>query len=113
MPIADAAPLPGSSGASVTGYLGSRRSVLIVDDMPENRAVLSETLGVIGFITRQASNGLTALQDAAATRPDLILLDVRMSVMDGLEVMRRTRAIEGLTAVTIIAVSAEIGRAHV
>src|SRR3546814_2734071 len=81
MPIADAAPLPGSPVASVTGYLGPRRSVLIVDDMTENRAVLSETLGEMGFITRQASHGLTARHDAEATRPDLILMDVRMPVM--------------------------------
>src|SRR3546814_17018848 len=74
--------------------------------MPENRAVLSETLGEIGFITRQASNGLTALQDAEATRPDLILMDVRMPVMDGVEAMRRMRAIKGMNAVPIIAVSA-------
>src|SRR3546814_13276553 len=74
--------------------------------MPENQAVLSETLGEIGFITRQASNGLTALQDAEATRPDLSLRDGRMPVMEGLEAMRRMRAIEGLNAVPIIAVSA-------
>ena len=91
---------------AVTGYLGPRRSVLIVDDVPANRAVLVEKLGQLGFATYEAENGLEGWEKAAAVRPDLILMDIRMPVMDGYESMRRIRQVEALKATPIIALSA-------
>jgi signal transduction histidine kinase/CheY-like chemotaxis protein len=96
------------AAAAITGYTGPRQSVLIVDDMPENRALLADALGGLGFETRQAVNGLEALEQAQAMRPDLILMDVRMPVMDGLEATRRIREVEALRSVPIVTVSAGV-----
>jgi signal transduction histidine kinase/FixJ family two-component response regulator len=91
---------------AITGYLGPRRTVLIVDDTIANRAVLVARLSQLGFDTVEASNGLKGLEKAEAIRPDLILMDVRMPVMDGYESMERIRQIEALSAVPIVAISA-------
>lgn len=93
----------------VAAYHGPRRSVLIVDDVAENRAVLANMLGGVGFEVREAANGLDALKQANSTPPDLVLTDVMMPVMDGLEVMRAMRQLENLRATSIIAVSAGVG----
>ena len=108
MPVVAIGPADLSAAVEVTGYRGPRRSVLIVDDMPENRAMLADVLGELGFETRQAADGLEGLDRATAKRPDLILMDVRMPVMDGPEAMRRIREVDRLQSVPIIAVSAGV-----
>lgn len=108
MPVAESEPLEITEISAVIGYRGPRQSVLIVDDMPENRAMLAETLNDLGFETRQAANGRDGLEQAVAAQPDLVLMDVRMPVMDGLEAMRRIRDVPALKSVPIIAVSAGV-----
>lgn len=108
MPVTTSEPLEITEITSVIGYRGPRQSVLIVDDMPENRAMLAETLSDLGFETRQAANGREGLEQAVAAQPDLVLMDVRMPVMDGLEATRRIRDVPALKAVPIIAVSAGV-----
>jgi len=93
---------------NVTGYYGPRRSILIIDDTQENRQVLADGLGSLGFEVREAADGLEGMEHASQMLPDLILMDVMMPVMDGLEATRRIRAIEGLQSVSIIAVSASV-----
>ena len=66
--------------------------VLIVDDVPENLAVLHDALDESGFTVLVANNGPAALELAAAVVPDIILLDAVMPGMDGFEVCRRLRA---------------------
>jgi len=92
----------------VTGYAGARRSVLVVDDVEENRNLLSAMLGQLGFECREAGNGLEALQSAQHSRPDLILMDLKMPGMDGFEATRTLRLIEPLKQVPVIVVSANI-----
>jgi signal transduction histidine kinase/DNA-binding NarL/FixJ family response regulator len=92
----------------VVGYPGPRKRVLVVDDVDANRHVLASLLGELGFDIEQAANGLEALQIAEAIPPDLILMDVRMPIMDGLEAMRRMQQIPHLRQVPIIAVSAGV-----
>jgi len=65
--------------------------VLIVDDEPFNVDLLEQELEDLGCQTVTASNGQQALDRAAAERPDLILLDVMMPVMDGFEACRRLK----------------------
>ena len=65
--------------------------VLIVDDVPENLQVLGAILGAHGLTVRQAPGGAYALRSVTARRPDLILLDIRMPEMDGIETCRRLR----------------------
>ena len=88
------------------GYEGRRKSVLVVDDVAQNRAMLLDVLGMLGFQVSDAGDGSECLEAAGRTRPDLIVMDVMMPVMDGLEATRRIRHMPELADVPIIATSA-------
>jgi PAS domain S-box-containing protein len=90
----------------IAGYRGRRRTLLIADDKPDNRAVLRQLLEPLGFIICEAASGREALELAQARSPDLILLDLVMPELDGFEVARRLRADQQLGATPILAVSA-------
>jgi CheY-like chemotaxis protein len=93
-------------GRRILGVSGVKPKILVVDDDPANRQVLSDMLTPLGFILREAGDGQAALTHAAAWRPDVILMDMRMPVMDGFEAIRRIRATEALHKVVILAISA-------
>lgn len=67
-------------------------SILVVDDEPNTVEFLRITLELGGYEVLEALNGTAALQQVALHQPDLVLLDVMMPEMDGLEVCRRLRA---------------------
>lgn len=92
----------------VTGYEGPRKRILVVDDVEANRSVLSDTLGRLGFKVDQAINGLEALANAKALLPNLIMMDIRMPVMGGLEAMRRMQELPDLSVIPVITVSAGV-----
>jgi two-component system, OmpR family, response regulator ResD len=69
----------------------ARGSVLVVDDEPTITDVVSRYLERAGYDTRAAGDGPHALELAAEDRPDLVVLDLMLPGMDGLEVMRRLR----------------------
>lgn len=83
-------------------------SVLIVDDTPENLAVLAQVLRGRGYQVRPVLTGRAALQAAEREPPDLVLLDVWMPEMDGYEVCRRFKASGSLKAIPIIFISAAV-----
>jgi len=66
--------------------------ILVVDDDPHIREVLSFALGKAGMDTREAGDGEAAIEAAERFNPDLVILDINMPRMDGLEVCRRLRA---------------------
>jgi PAS domain S-box-containing protein len=80
--------------------------VLIVDDERNNREWLNKLLTLVGFAVREAGNGEEAIQIWEAWRPQLILMDRRMPVMDGIEATRRIRAHPGGEQTQIIALTA-------
>jgi len=80
--------------------------VLIADDIEENRQLLTELLGRVGFEIRLATNGAEAVQGFEEWQPHLIVMDFRMPVMDGREAIRRIRAMAGGEVPKIIAVTA-------
>jgi CheY-like chemotaxis protein len=92
----------------VTGYTGPRRTVLVVDDVAENRAVAADLLTSLGFAVAQAADGEAALAEVQRLRPDLVLLDVAMPRVDGLEVVRRLRRQEAFRGLPVIALSASV-----
>ncbi len=80
--------------------------VLIADDVEDNRQLLAQLLTPIGFEVRLATNGAEAVAEFERWRPQLVLMDFRMPVMDGHEAIRRIRAMPGGTESTVIAVTA-------
>jgi len=80
--------------------------VLVIDDVATNRAVVVDMLGQIGFDMIEAASGQEALDKAQVKRPSLVLTDIVMHEMDGLETMRRLRLLPDFAGVPIIAISA-------
>ncbi|MEI6561931.1 MAG: PAS domain S-box protein [Verrucomicrobiota bacterium] len=80
--------------------------VLIVDDTEDNRDILTEMLSHTGFSTRSASSGKEALGVYKTWRPHLILMDMRMPSMDGLEAIQWIRATARGNTVKIMSVTA-------
>ncbi|BBB00997.1 putative two-component system response regulator [Actinacidiphila reveromycinica] len=70
---------------------GARRQVLVVDDDPTVAEVVAGYLDRAGFAVERAADGPSAVARAASSRPDLVVLDLMLPGMDGLEVCRRLR----------------------
>ena len=83
--------------------------VLVVDDEPEVRLVLIEFLSSRGYDVTAASGGAEAVAIVETMKPDLVLLDVAMPDMDGLETLKRIVAIEPALAVIMVTANADIG----
>jgi DNA-binding response OmpR family regulator len=81
-----------AAGQDAPGITRARGSVLVVDDEPTIAEVVSRYLKRAGYATETASDGARAVQAASALRPDLVVLDLTLPRIDGLEVMRRLRA---------------------
>jgi CheY-like chemotaxis protein len=82
--------------------------VLIVDDSATNRYLLAFYVRQMGARVTEADSGAQALTLAAAQPPDLVLLDLHMPQMDGLETATRLHALPGLENVPIVAVTANV-----
>jgi CheY-like chemotaxis protein len=80
--------------------------VLIVDDVETNRELLARLLSGVGFETRTAESGEQAVEEHDSRRPDLILMDLRMPGIGGVEAIRRLRSAG--SDVPILAVSASV-----
>jgi CheY-like chemotaxis protein len=83
-----------------------RYRLLIVEDQPENRLLLRRFLEPIGFELHEAVNGQEAVAAFEQWHPDLVWMDIRMPVMDGVEAVRRIRATQAGAATKIIALTA-------
>jgi two-component system cell cycle response regulator DivK len=81
------------------------RHILVVEDQEDNRQILRDLLGNAGYELTEAENGEEAIAAIARRRPDLILMDIQLPVMDGYEATRRIRTNPDLNSVPIIAVT--------
>jgi DNA-binding response OmpR family regulator len=81
-------------------------TALVVDDDVCVRAILVEVLVEEGFEVSQASNGFSGLRQAAEARPQLILLDLTLPEVSGLEVLRELREKQGMRETAIVIVTA-------
>jgi two-component system OmpR family response regulator len=84
--------------------------ILVVDDDPHIRDVICFALEQAGMTVRTARNGAEALTQAQSTNPDLVVLDIGMPEMDGLEVCRRLRRASEVPILFLSARSDEIDR---
>ncbi len=81
---------------------------LVVDDVRENREVLSTMLASIGCQVLLAENGRQALEVVAFSQPDIVFLDIRLPETDGIEIARRMIQLHGSAGVKVVATSASI-----
>jgi CheY-like chemotaxis protein len=93
---------------NIIGFIGEKRRVLVVDDKWENRSVLVNLLEPLGFEILEATDGRNCLDKALEFKPDLILMDLVMPVMDGFEATRQLRKRTDLKKIVIIATSASV-----
>jgi two-component system, OmpR family, response regulator ResD len=87
--------------------MGTRGSILVVDDEPTIADVVSRYLERAGYSARVAADGPGALRSAGEERPDLVVLDLMLPGMDGLEVMRRLREFGEGPRVSVILLTAK------
>lgn len=98
---------------TIIGYQGERRKILVVDDREENRLVAMNMLEPLGFKVVEADSGQIGLDVAITIHPDLIITDVHMSEMDGLEMTRRLRELPDFSKTPIIASPATLSKVDV
>ena len=92
--------------AKVKDQKDSRGTILVVDDFDDTRLLLRTWLQKKGFRVVEAENGNRAIAAAESARPDLIIMDVEMPELDGLEATRKIRELQDFASVPILAVSA-------
>ena len=81
-------------------------TVLVVEDFADNRFMMRRLLEMSGYQVVEAVDGKEAVEVAESSRPDLILMDLSLPRLDGLDATRRIRELDGLARIPIVAVSA-------
>jgi CheY-like chemotaxis protein len=84
----------------------AKLTVLVVEDFADNRFMMRKLLEMSGYQVVEAVDGREAVEVAESALPDLILMDLSLPRLDGLDATRRIRELDGLGRVPIIAVSA-------
>ncbi|GAB6062297.1 response regulator [Deferrisoma palaeochoriense] len=80
--------------------------ILVVEDNVDNRDLLVKVLSRHGYEVVEATSGEEALELAPKVRPDLVLMDISLGGMDGLEATRRLKALPGVAGVPVVAITA-------
>jgi two-component system, cell cycle response regulator DivK len=83
------------------------RRVLVVEDNEKNMKLVRELLEATGYRPLEATTGSLALDLALEHRPDLVLMDIRLPDIDGLEALSRLRADERTATIPVLAVTAQ------
>jgi two-component system, cell cycle response regulator DivK len=81
------------------------RTILVVEDQEDNRQILRDLLGSAGFRIVEAHDGAQALTVARSQRPDLILMDIQLPLVDGYEATRSIKREPELKHIPVIAVT--------
>ncbi|MEL7227075.1 MAG: response regulator, partial [Cyanobacteria bacterium J06576_12] len=89
--------------ADIIGYEGLQRTILVVDQVPENCEILVNLLKPLGFRMVTAHDGKAGLKAVVTQRPDLIITAMQLPKMHGLEMVRQVRSLPNFTTIPIIA----------
>jgi two-component system, cell cycle response regulator DivK len=81
------------------------KRILVVEDHEDNRQILRDLLASAGYDMLEAENGEAGVAAATAEKPDLILMDIQLPILDGYEATRRIKADPALKAIPIIVVT--------
>ena len=81
------------------------KRILVVEDQEDLRGILRVLFMKSGYTVIEAADGATGVASAKSDRPDIILMDIQMPVMDGYEATRRIKADPSLTQIPVVAVS--------
>src|SRR5215467_12418319 len=81
------------------------KRILVVEDQEDNRRILRDLLGNAGYELVEVESGEEAVTSVEAQRPDLILMDIQLPLMDGYEAARRIKSNPDMETVPIIAVT--------
>jgi two-component system, cell cycle response regulator DivK len=81
------------------------KRILVVEDTEDNRQIMRDLLGAAGFEMIEAEDGAAGVEAAEREKPDLILMDIQLPVLDGYEATRRIKANPALKHIPIIAVT--------
>ena len=94
----------------VTGLADGQQvpSILVVDDEENNRAVLCSLLGRVGIKPLEAADGAAAIAAYERAHPDLVFMDVKMPLLDGVEATREIRRLDGGRRVPVVLLSASV-----
>ena len=82
-----------------------KKRILVVEDQEDNRQILRDLLANAGYEMLEAEDGQQALNAIAKQRPDLILMDIQLPILDGYEATRRIKADPSLKDIPIIVVT--------
>jgi CheY-like chemotaxis protein len=82
------------------------RTIMVVEDYDDTRMLLKQGLEMLGYSVLEASNGQEAVDIADRERPDLILMDLDLPILDGIAATQRIRQQEHMDSVPIVAVTA-------
>ena len=81
------------------------KRILVVEDQEDLRGILRDLLSGTGYTVIEAADGEAGVAKAASERPDLVLMDIQMPLVDGYEATRRIKADPALKPIPIVAVS--------
>ncbi|WP_331461667.1 ABC transporter substrate binding protein [Vineibacter terrae] len=99
---------PGGNVTGVSllpGELDAKRLHLLVEDTEDNRQIVRDLLTSVGYEMIEAADGAEGVAAAAREKPDLILMDIQLPVLDGYEATRRIKANEATRHIPVIAVT--------
>ena len=101
---------PSASASPVPRARAEDRRILVVDDDPTVLEIVCRYLRAAGFVVDEAPDGLSALRLAEEKRPDLVVLDRMLPLLDGIEVCRRVRSTWAIPVIMLTALNQEDDR---